>query len=70
MWFVAKIFSMPSSDNSNFLAYVPALFLQNNPQKIIPRMLENEAFWKKINYGYVMKELLPVERLRLRRIIA
>jgi hypothetical protein len=44
MWFVAKIFSMPSSDNSNFLAYVPALFLQNNPQKIIPRMLENEAF--------------------------
>jgi hypothetical protein len=36
MWFVAKIFSMPFSDNSNFLTYTPTLFLKNNPQKDYP----------------------------------
>ncbi len=30
MWFVAKVFSMPSSDNSNSGKTAPALFLQNN----------------------------------------
>ncbi len=30
MWFVAKVFSMPSSDNSNSGKTTPALFLQNN----------------------------------------